>query len=189
MAATASRSLPITPQQIKLIQIGRRDLGLDEVTYREILRERFGVDSSKLLTMSQATELVNAFMSGGFKPTPKPFPPAKPKPPQAATTPSGAAPKPPVRRAAKPPAITTGEKVVAMVTPAQRAYIEDLRAEIPWRVENGYQRWLEHNMGLTRVATRTEASRVIEGLKGMRKNGRQPPPQTSHQRSAIEPQA
>ncbi len=50
----------ITKNQIKMIHTLKSALCLDDPTYREILSERFQVESSKEFTISQAEELIRA---------------------------------------------------------------------------------------------------------------------------------
>ena len=78
--------------------------------------------------------------------------------------PGGRTPAP--RRPRPPPGVTE------MVTPDQARLIEELKAEVPWAEADGYERWLNGNMGLERAATRLQAQRVIEGLKAMSRRAR-----------------
>lgn len=54
----------IAPRQIKAIHAAKGKLGMDDDTYRDTLRERFGVESCKGLTWGQAEELLDALNSG-----------------------------------------------------------------------------------------------------------------------------
>ena len=58
----------ITPKQIKLIHVGMNRLHLDQDDYRQILRERYGVETSKDLTTAQASDLLEYFTGLGFPP-------------------------------------------------------------------------------------------------------------------------
>ncbi|MFA7465182.1 MAG: hypothetical protein WCY54_09020, partial [Syntrophales bacterium] len=57
--------------------------------------------------------------------------------------------------------------VILLLSPEQLAMINSLRAEIRWRYMDGYERWLKKYMKLSTIRTSLEASRVIEGLKGL----------------------
>ena len=63
---TAKKGPGITARQIKLIHIGKNSLRLDRDEYRMILRERYGVGSSKDLTTGQASDLLEYFKGLGF---------------------------------------------------------------------------------------------------------------------------
>ncbi|MHB8772980.1 MAG: phage protein GemA/Gp16 family protein [Syntrophales bacterium] len=60
--------------------------------------------------------------------------------------------------------------VVSLPSPGQMEMIAALRAKIPWRVEDGYRRWMEKYMRIERISTAAQAERVIEGLKGLLKH-------------------
>lgn len=141
--------LPATKPQINTIHLLRRNLPeLDDATYRQMLREVSdgAADSATKLTRRQATAVITHLNGKGFRVIPKRNPPAtKPAPRQA--------------------------RVTALITPNQRALINHLVNEIAWRTPDGYQRWLSAKMKLQVVATRQQASRVIEGLKGLKEHG------------------
>lgn len=136
---------PITPSQIRAIHAALPRRGLSDDDYRAILRERYDVETCKALTRRQAHDLLLTLGR------------ALPRPPGA---------KGPRRRQ---PATRAAKGAVRMVTPAQRALIEELAGEVAWREADGYRRWLGHTMRLGRVSTAAQASRVIEGLKAMRR--------------------
>lgn len=54
----------IAPRQIKAIHTAIGKLGMDDDTYRDTLRERFGVESCKGLTWRQAEELLDVLNAG-----------------------------------------------------------------------------------------------------------------------------
>lgn len=128
---------PITPKQLQLIHIAKSKLGLDDETYRETLLAKFNVSSSKELTYYQAELFIGHLKKAGFK----------------------------VKR--KKTTIKMGDKVIVMATPAQRALIDVLKANIVWQIS--YQVWLEKRLKLKKVMTSQDAQKVIEGLKGMLK--------------------
>ena len=63
---TAKKGQSITAKQIKLIHIGKNSLRLDQDEYRMILRERYGVETSKDLTTEEASDLLEYFRGLGF---------------------------------------------------------------------------------------------------------------------------
>lgn len=56
---------------IRLVQVGRRSLGLDEETYRELLAQQSGKRSAAELTLQELDKVLVAMKAAGFKPTVK----------------------------------------------------------------------------------------------------------------------
>ncbi|MBS4699346.1 gp16 family protein [Aeromonas media] len=56
---------------IRLVQVGRRNLGLDEETYRELLTQQSGKRSAAELTLQELDKVLVAMKAAGFKPTVK----------------------------------------------------------------------------------------------------------------------
>ena len=56
---------------IRLVQVGRRALGLDEETYRELLTQQSGKRSAADLTLQELDKVLVAMKAAGFKPTVK----------------------------------------------------------------------------------------------------------------------
>lgn len=56
---------------IRLVQVGRRALGLDEETYRELLTQQTGKRSAAELTLQELDKVLVALKAAGFKPTAK----------------------------------------------------------------------------------------------------------------------
>lgn len=56
---------------IRLVQVGRRALGLDEETYRELLTQQSGKRSAAELTLQELDKVLVAMKAAGFKPTVK----------------------------------------------------------------------------------------------------------------------
>ncbi|HAT2711724.1 TPA: regulatory protein GemA [Aeromonas hydrophila] len=56
---------------IRLVQVGRRSLGLDEETYRELLTQQSGKRSAAELTIQELDKVLLAMKGAGFKPTVK----------------------------------------------------------------------------------------------------------------------
>ncbi len=153
----------IEPIQIQLIHIAKVQLGLSEDDYRQIIgaQTKGKKQSSKDLTYFEADGLINYFKTLGFKIQ------------SSYIRTSGAA-----RRARWQPANDRkrGHDAASSPRPAnvfllasrdQRETIEVLKKKIPWRFEDGYQRWLTKYMKINRVKTAEQASNTIEGLKKM----------------------
>ncbi|MEL1219036.1 regulatory protein GemA [Aeromonas hydrophila] len=56
---------------IRLVQVGRRSLGLDDETYRELLAQQSGKRSAAELTLQELDKVLAAMKGAGFKPTVK----------------------------------------------------------------------------------------------------------------------
>lgn len=56
---------------IRLVQVGRRTLGLDEETYRALLEQQSGKRSAAELTIPELDKVLLAMKRAGFKPTVK----------------------------------------------------------------------------------------------------------------------
>lgn len=56
---------------IRLVQVGRRSLGLDEETYRELLAQQSGKRSAAELTIQELDKVLVTMKAAGFKPTVK----------------------------------------------------------------------------------------------------------------------
>ncbi|MNU44923.1 hypothetical protein D3C71_337510 [compost metagenome] len=54
---------------IRLVQVGRRSLGLDDETYRELLAQQSGKRSAAELTLQELDKVLLAMKGAGFKPT------------------------------------------------------------------------------------------------------------------------
>ena len=145
---------PITKAQIKQIHVQLHRLGIDDATYRALLDELWGVATCKDLTRRQASALLNRL---GVRLTNAPGQ----RPGQTARKRKKNRPAP--RHAPLP------EGVVQLASPEQQRFVRELATEVDWRLAGGFERWLEHNMGLPRVRTHAEAQKVIEGLKAMKR--------------------
>ena len=137
----------ITTAQIRAIHVALARRGIDDDDYREILQSGWGVDTCKALTRRQASELLRHL---GAKLR---NPPGSPGTRQ--------------RTAASRQRLPKG--VTRLVSSEQRRLIADLVGEIAWREPDGYAGWLKKNQGLERVATASQAARVIEGLKALKR--------------------
>ena len=138
----------ITKEQIKCIKtVQRRHQADDE--YREMLENRFKVNSCTQLTCDQGTMLIKLYKKWGWTN----FPPKR-------------------RRAGRGQGpVTSGKKlpgnVTKMVSPAQKKKIGALANMIEWRVKDGLTRWVSKRFSTDRIKTAQQAWKVIEGLKKM----------------------
>jgi hypothetical protein len=135
----------IEPIQIQLIHIAAAQLGLSRNDYEAVISGQTNGKkfSCKELTYAEADGLINYFKTLGFKIQPK-------------------------RRRARRP--RTVGNVVGLPTRKELELIALLVKKVPWRVENGYERWRTKHMRIQRIATAEQAEKVIEGLKGLLKH-------------------
>lgn len=143
MMAEISATRPISASQVRSIGIRRRQLGIDDDAYYGLLKTHFGVESCKKLTRRQAHECLNML---GVK--------------------LENAPGTHVRRRKRAEPEPERPGVTSLPTRAQRELIAELKRELGWS-DNHYQRWLQRFQGINRPTTRSQAGRVIEGLKAM----------------------
>lgn len=141
--AEISRTARITPAQIRAVKTAQRRRGMDDREYRALLWAHWGALTCTTLTRRQAHELLRLL---GLR---------------LARQPGEQPPRPP-----RPAPVASG--VVRLPTPAQRRLIEALAAEIAWGPA-GYAGWLQGSQGLARITTSAQASRVIEGLRAIRR--------------------
>ncbi len=155
--AEVSATRPITPAQVRAVHaaLGRRGIG--DADYRAVLRANYGAASCKELTRRQASDLLARLG--------RPLPQAPGTPP---------APRPPVRRAARPkPGPAAEDAVPRLASGAQRALAAALAGEVAWRRPDGFRRWLRAYVGVERVATARQAAQAIQGLKAMKARQRE----------------
>jgi len=57
--------------------------------------------------------------------------------------------------------------------PGAIARIDALGAQVAWKYADGFQRWLAKYVKTDKIRTSAQASRCIEGLKGMLKNSKE----------------
>lgn len=134
---------PITKSQVRAIHVALSRNGIDDDEYRERLRRGWGVDSCVKLTRKEASGLLRSL---GV--------PLKNAP--------GTRPRPSNPRPAPLP-----DNVIRIATPAQRRLITELVMEIDWHTPDGFERWLQGNLGIDAIRNAPDAARVIEGLKNM----------------------
>ncbi len=146
----------IEPVQIRLIHIAKTQLGMSEDEYRQAIGAQTHAKkwSSKDLTYFEADGLINYFVKLGFKIQSNYIKTSG----EARRTKWGYA---NAARAAR----KVSANVVMMPSRNQLAMIDVLRKKVPWRLEDGYQRWLLKYMKIKRITTAQQASDTIEGLK------------------------
>ena len=154
----------IEPIQVQLIHIAKAQLGLSQEEYEAAItgQTKGRKSSSKDLTYFEADGLINYFKTLGFKIQ------------SNYIKTSGAARRSrwayanAARRARK-----DAGNVVMIPSRDQLAMIAVLVKKVPWRVEDGYERWRTKHMNIRRIATAEQAEKVIEGLKGLLKHSQQ----------------
>jgi phage gp16-like protein len=130
----------ISPKQVQLVHLAKRDLGLSDEEYREIIVSMFPEawsGSCKELTYEQASKFIDRLKDMGFQIR--------------------------KRRKRKPAGMAT------LVTRQQLARIEHLEANVSWRLRDGARRFARKVIGKERPATTREAAKLIEALKGVKK--------------------
>ena len=144
-----SGKLAVTKPQISTLHKLKGVLKYDDATYQSIV-ERFSggaVSHTHELTRAQASEMIAELLDKSVKQGHQEKP-DKPKAPKKSK-----------------------DNVVVMANPMQKALIGHLINEIQWFEHGSYEAWLKKNMGLEKVATKEEAGKVIEGLKGLKRHG------------------
>ena len=133
----------ISKGQIRLIHLAKDALGLSHEDYKEMLVLYGGADSSKDLTPEGFFKVMERMRELGFG--------------NRDTALFG-----PAKRAQE------HGIVVEMATPGQRAKIRQLEAELGW-AENPerLKGFIKKRLGMTSIATKTQAIAVIEALKAM----------------------
>jgi hypothetical protein len=61
------KAADLARREIQLIHVARQKVGMDDETYRNLLKDRFNVDSSKDLDWKQRKSLLDHFKTLGFK--------------------------------------------------------------------------------------------------------------------------
>lgn len=160
--------LPATKTQIKCIHTLANKLRMEADAYHYLLaRHAEGVMHSNDLNRKQASAVITE-LAAKVNGTPAKAPaPVKSK--ARART----------QGKSKDAPITSRDNIVALATPPQRALIGHLIEEVVWHAHGGsYEAWLLKNQKLEKVATKEEARRVIEGLKGLKAHGHARSPHT-----------
>lgn len=138
----------IDSKQIKLIHVAISKLRIEDHVYRQILHDRYGVRTCKDLSYEQASDLIDHFKRMGFRIKKKSCSLCRP------------------RSWREKPA----DNITYLVSQEQLRMIDHLRQDIHWKYHDGYWRWLRNHMGIERIRTSLEASKVIEGLKAILKS-------------------
>lgn len=126
-------------KQIQLIHVAKQQLALDDEAYRETLEYRYNVTSAKNLTYNQASNFIGFLSEKGFK----------------------------FKKKAKPLKAKKADNVIELATPAQHKLIEVLKNNIVWKVENGYELYIQKRLKINKVITKADAFKVINALKGI----------------------
>lgn len=134
----------IDPVQIKMIHVAVGQLGLSDDTYRDILHGHYKAESCKDLSYSQASALIDHFKTLGFR-----------------IKSVGRAPR--ARR-------SSARNVTFLPSPVQLQLLNDLAAQVTWKFDDGFTRWLTKYIKTDKVRTSAQAQRAIEGLKGLLMN-------------------
>jgi hypothetical protein len=144
---TDQPSTAIAPSVLRFIHTAKSRLLFTEQEYRALLKEHYGIGSSKELSPAQADDLMNFFRQLGFSKKKRKYTcllcaPREKKQPIPAGT-------------------------IYPVKPTQLAVIDEMQKAVKWRRPDGFARWLLRYFGIDKVTTSLEASRVIAGLKGV----------------------
>jgi phage gp16-like protein len=131
---------PSTKHQRQLIGIACGQLGIDKDIKADMLRERFGKESTTEISNVQAAVFLAELEKRGFRKVTKKRPASGPRP----------------RRQGN---------MVRMASPGQKAKIAMLGSLIEWRLKDGLTRWLMQRYSIDRVRTAQQAYQIIEGLK------------------------
>lgn len=126
-------------KQLQLIHIAKTQLALDDETYRETLQYRYNVSSSKDLTYNQASNFIGFLSEKGFK----------------------------FKKKSRTLKAKKADNVIELATPAQHRLIDVLKNNIVWKVENGYELYIQKRLKINKVITKSDAFKVINALKGM----------------------
>jgi len=145
------RSTPSSKKQRQLIAIGCNELGIDAETRHEMLRQRFGADSSTRISYAQAADFLAELKGRGFTVRPR----VKPARSRRGT--------PGVKR-------QPGAPVLKLASQRELDKLAAVAGLIKWRYADGLQRWMVKRFQIDRVRTSSDAYRVIEGLKKMFEN-------------------
>jgi hypothetical protein len=158
----------IEPVQIKMIHTAISTLGISDDAYRDILHCQYKAQSCTELNYVQASNLIDHFKTLGFK--------IKKNPSQSPFHPKGYETKKGRSYKNNSPFSKGGTRgilpanVVQLPSPDQLDLIDVLAGQITWKFEDGYLRWLAKYIKVSRITTAPQASRAIEGLKGMLAN-------------------
>jgi phage gp16-like protein len=137
----------IEPKQIQLIHIAAHQLRLSREEYEAAImgQTKGRTASSKELTYSEAHDLIEHFKSLGFRIRSRKCGWCAPRRDRGKVAPN----------------------ITYMVSQGQTDMIAALKDQVRWRCADGYERWLSKYAKTDQVRTSLQASRVIEGLKGI----------------------
>ncbi|MEN6375345.1 MAG: phage protein GemA/Gp16 family protein [Smithella sp.] len=151
-----TRFIPINGNQITVIKMAQKALGITDDNYRDMLEDRYRVRSCTNLSYLQARAFIAELEKKGF--TLKP--------------PKGIARTRNNRRRVLISRRKGESNVVVMVTPDEIDKVNAVSALIKWQYEDGLQRFLAARMGIKdgKILTGNDAYLAIEGLKKLFEN-------------------
>lgn len=151
--------LQINRKQITVIKLACTALQIDDVTYRDMLHDRYSVTSCTKLSYDQAGEFIRELESKGFTLKPNKNAASRPAKLRQPTRP-------------RPPIPRDHGNVIALVSQDELDKINAVAKLVDWREANGLALFLEKRMGIKDGTVRTskEACKAIEGLKKMFEN-------------------
>lgn len=132
--------MPLNNSQKALLHVAKADLGLEDDTYRDILRSIAGVESSKDMTPIDFERVMARMKELGFKGQ-RPHRPAK------------------IRAASRDP--------LALPSPAQLHRLNTLFEELGWYQNERRVAFCKRMLRKPWPQTRQEANKIIEALKAM----------------------
>jgi hypothetical protein len=138
---------------ITFFHTAKSRLHMSETEYRNLLKEKFGVTSSKDLTREQAEAFKDHFISLGFGKKKRRW------------TCGYCAPRPKGKPIPK--------DVIYPASRAQLAVIDELQKAVKWKHLDGYRRWLDKYFHLDKIEWSPQASAVIVALKGLLRSQKQ----------------
>lgn len=139
----------VTNSQLALVHVGKKQLHLDDETYRDILHVQGGVRSAKDLSPEGLDKVLARFAELGF-----------------AGRPDGNRKAPRSRRQPAVPEDVTGQ----LPTPGQQGMLAHLWQDLGWTGSRRIE-FSKRVVGRAWPQTRGEASKLIEALKSMRDRG------------------
>ena len=129
---------PITSEQLKLLWVLARQLGMDSDSLHEFIFSVTGKDSIRALSVLEAKEVIDTLVLNGAKVTRKKLP--RPLPPN----------------------------VIELVTRKQMKYIRDLERKLGWQNNpERLKGFLKKIIKKKRLRTKEDGAKIIQGLKSM----------------------
>lgn len=161
---------------VKMIHIGKHELGLSDEEYRSILMQSHGVRSSLELTESEASAFLDKMKSLGFILRSNRSVPGSPSPVTGYNRKPSTGNRQPLSPcwpcAPRAPRAPIPHNVVYAISHAQQSRIRHLAADITWGARfNGFQLWLNKyfkiDNGLAGILDSLTADKVIFALQNL----------------------